>query len=176
MPHFLNPHPDTHSSAVRSLSAEASRPDADTLRLCFTLAGAIERLLIPAPAAPERTDGLWQHSCFEAFVMAGEGPAYHEINLSPSGQWAVYRFDSRRAGMAPAEIPSLHIHSTYDDNRIRMEATLTGFPPEAPWRIGLAAVIEEKDGKKSYWALAHPPGDPDFHHRDCFALRLPPAA
>jgi len=24
--------------------------------------------------------------------------------------------------------------------------------------------------------LAHPPGKPDFHHPDCFALELPPAS
>jgi hypothetical protein len=45
-----------------------------------------------------------------------------------------------------------------------------------PSMLGLSAVIEEKDGTKSYWALAHPPGDkPDFHHLDCFAVELPPA-
>jgi hypothetical protein len=36
-------------------------------------------------------------------------------------------------------------------------------------------VIEETNGRKSYWALAHPPGKPDFHHSDCFALGLPAA-
>ena len=45
--------------------------------------------------------------------------------------------------------------------------------PDAPLRLGLSAVIEETDGTKSYWALAHPPGKPDFHHKDCFALTLP---
>ena len=45
---------------------------------------------------------------------------------------------------------------------------------QGPWRLGLSAVLEAKDGTKSYWALAHPPGDqPDFHHPDCFAARLP---
>lgn len=39
-------------------------------------------------------------------------------------------------------------------------------------QIALSAVIEEKDGTKSYWALRHPPGKPDFHHPDCFALTL----
>jgi hypothetical protein len=43
------------------------------------------------------------------------------------------------------------------------------------WIGGVAAVIEEADGAKSYWALAHPPGKPDFHHRDCFQLELPAA-
>jgi hypothetical protein len=41
------------------------------------------------------------------------------------------------------------------------------------WLAGLSAVIEEADGTKSYWALAHPSGEPDFHHPDCFALELP---
>ena len=39
----------------------------------------------------------------------------------------------------------------------------------------LSAVIEEADGTKSYWALAHAPGKPDFHHADGFALEMPPA-
>ena len=42
-----------------------------------------------------------------------------------------------------------------------------------PARASLAAVIEEEDGAKSYWALAHPPGKSDFHHTDCFVARLP---
>jgi hypothetical protein len=46
---------------------------------------------------------------------------------------------------------------------------------ESPARLGLSAVIEEANGRKSYWALAHPPGKPDFHHSDCFVLELPAA-
>jgi hypothetical protein len=48
-------------------------------------------------------------------------------------------------------------------------------PVHLPWHLGLSAVIEENDGRISYWALAHPPGKPDFHHPDCFALELPAA-
>ena len=36
--------------------------------------------------------------------------------------------------------------------------------------LGLSAILEEEDGTISYWALAHPPGRPDFHHPDCLAL------
>jgi len=42
-----------------------------------------------------------------------------------------------------------------------------------PISLGLSAVLEDRDGGFSYWALVHPPGKPDFHHRDCFALTLP---
>ena len=37
---------------------------------------------------------------------------------------------------------------------------------------GFSAVIADKDGRIAYWALAHPPGKADFHHKDCFALQL----
>jgi hypothetical protein len=41
----------------------------------------------------------------------------------------------------------------------------------------IAAVVEDVTGACSYWALHHPPGAPDFHHRDAFVLRVePPAA
>ncbi len=39
-------------------------------------------------------------------------------------------------------------------------------------RLGVAVVIEETSGSMSYWALAHPPGKPDFHHADCYAYEL----
>lgn len=45
--------------------------------------------------------------------------------------------------------------------------------PALGWDIGLSAVIEEIDGTKSYWALAHPDGPPDFHDPTCFIARLP---
>jgi hypothetical protein len=41
------------------------------------------------------------------------------------------------------------------------------------WSLGLSAVLEEKDGTKSYWALAHGADKPDFHLRDCFVAKLP---
>ena len=42
------------------------------------------------------------------------------------------------------------------------------------WEFGLSAVLEETDGTKSYWAVAHPDGDkPDFHDAVCFAAHLP---
>jgi hypothetical protein len=39
-------------------------------------------------------------------------------------------------------------------------------------RMALAAVVEEEDGRLSYWALQHAPGNPDFHHPDGFTLEL----
>ena len=36
-------------------------------------------------------------------------------------------------------------------------------------------VIEEADGTKSFWAMAHPANAPDFHDPACFVLELPAA-
>jgi hypothetical protein len=44
----------------------------------------------------------------------------------------------------------------------------------AKLRLGLSAVIEESNGVLSYWALKHPPGNPDFHHPDAFVLEVNP--
>jgi hypothetical protein len=52
---------------------------------------------------------------------------------------------------------------------------LSALPRDASWRLALSAVIEETNGNKSYWALAHPSGKPDFHHKDGFAYELTPA-
>ena len=45
---------------------------------------------------------------------------------------------------------------------------------DEPYSLGLSAVIEQTDGRKSYWARAHAPGKPDFHHPDAVAACLPP--
>ena len=47
------------------------------------------------------------------------------------------------------------------------------FDPTVDWHVGISAVIEARDGTKSYWALAHAPGPPDFHNPDCFIATLP---
>jgi hypothetical protein len=49
---------------------------------------------------------------------------------------------------------------------------LSALPRDVGWRLGLAAITEDTRGGKSYWALAHPSGKPDFHHFDCFAHEL----
>src|SRR5487761_10929 len=96
-------HPDTPSEAVRRISASAEPIGPDLLRFRYVLEADPLLVRIP-PLVPNagRTDKLWAYTCFEAFLgVAGSAP-YLELNFSPSGQWAAYRFDSYRQGMAPA--------------------------------------------------------------------------
>lgn len=160
--------------AVSRLDVEISRPAAGGVLLRYEARGRPGDLKIPAPAEPGRADALWRYTCFEAFIGTPEG--YVEVNLSPSRQWAVYAFTGYRSGMrAAAELgePRIALHRTHD--ALALSAHLATPPGQGPWRLGLSAVIEETDGAISYWALAHPPGKPDFHHPDCFAAELPGA-
>lgn len=167
----LHPHPGTPCEAVSAIVAQVSRA-AGRLTLRYELAGQPARLLLPPPAASTRVDGLWKHTCFEAFARPAGGEAYCEFNLAPSGQWAAYRFDGYRAGMAALEIAAPHIELRPGDDGLVLSAALA-LEGGAALQLGLSAVIEEAGGRISYWALAHPPGRPDFHHADCFAAELP---
>jgi len=166
-------HHHTPAKAVRRVMIRSARID-DVLRVTFRVPGPPARLGLRSPSRPRRVDDLWEQTCFECFIRAGRGPAYLEYNLSPSTEWAIYSFDDYRSGRTDADLPVPVIKPSIRDTRLELSARLW-IPPLAAldWHVGLSAVIEEADGTKSYWALAHPPGAPDFHHPDCFALELP---
>ncbi len=177
----LTLHPDSRCAAVTRIDVDVARPRPGGLRLRYVVSGRIGELRLPPVSTPRRGDALWQHACFEAFVRAPPGAAYYEFNFAPSGQWAAYGFGGYREGMqAVREMGAPHIDVQSNDRRYEMRATLNldrlpALPRDALWRLGLSAVLEESDGRISYWALAHPPGKADFHHSDCFALELPAA-
>ena len=140
------------------------------------------RVRIPSLQPSLRADRLWQHTCFEAFVALEDKPEYYEFNFAPSGQWAAYRFQRYRDGISPADeipAPEITVRSRADglnlDAIVRLDS-LSITQPEARLRLALSAVIEDKNGMLSYWALSHPPGKPDFHHRDSFVLGLDPSS
>lgn len=163
-------HPDT-PAGIGGVSVEII-PSTENLMLTWHVKGA-ERLLLPQRTSAQRRDGLWQTTCFELFVQ-GADAGYREFNFSSSGAWAAYRFTGYREGMMPLDMLAPAIALEQSGERLALTVTLdaSALPP-MPWKIGLSAVIEETSGTKSYWALAHPPGKPDFHHPACFALQLP---
>lgn len=168
----LIPHP-TSSPAGLTLEVEARRAGR-VLSLEYVLAGPVEGVWRPEAAARVRTDGLWQATCFEAFVR-NEAGGYVEYNLSPSGAWAAYRFDGYREGMRALEMPAPFVVTRSAPGQFVLTADVT-LPEDAVGaaglKTGLAAVIRGVDGAIGYWALAHPSDKPDFHHPDSFALDL----
>jgi hypothetical protein len=180
VPDRLIPHPGAGGPPVR-LKARAERQGSGRLQLQFRLEGDLDRLRIPPPTEPARADGLWRATCFEAFLAPVGGEGYVELNLAPDGRWAAYRFDGYRAGMRNAErIAPPTISVGHGADLFTLAATVDlgeeGDLAGAPWRVALTAVIEDVAGALSYWALAHPHGQPDFHHPAGFVLELPPPA
>ncbi|MEQ1707038.1 MAG: DOMON-like domain-containing protein [Terricaulis sp.] len=174
----LKPHPESSCAAVSKIEVELWRTQSEGLVLRYVAAGKIQDLQIPPFAHWTRADGLWQHTCFEAFIRPAGGQAYCELNFSPSSQWAGYTFDRYRDGMREARELRPQVEMKYGAGFYELRACigrdqLVASSLSAPWRLALCAVIEEIGGEKSYWALAHPPGKPDFHHADGFALELP---
>jgi len=172
--HRLKCHPDTPANAVSAVDVEWLADDLSEVLLTFAVTGA-EGLVVPARASPGRADELWRTTCFEMFWRTRDAAAYVEMNFSPSCRWAAYAFDTYRSGMRCHAMPvDPHIEFAREDDRffVEVDVDFSTLPGDAA-QIGLSAVIEETDGTKSYWALAHPPGKPDFHHEACFALELP---
>jgi hypothetical protein len=173
MRHTLRLHPDSRCVAATQIEVEIARPRPRSLVLSYVVRGKISELRMPPIVAAARTDELWRHTCFEAFVRPSAGPGYYEFNFSPSTLWAVYQFSGYRSGMRVAtEIgaPRIEVRSSAETYTLQAALEFDGL--SSPLHLGLSAVLEETNGRKSYWALAHPPGKADFHHSDCFTLKF----
>lgn len=170
-------HRDTPAQKVEGFSVELERQGDGQLWLRYHVDCPVDALELGAPAAAERTDELWRTTCFELFARKDGDAAYAEYNFAPSSQWAAYGFSGYRKGMRDLPLPTApETGNDASESHFALEATVP-LPPELQGealRLAITAVIEEEDGTKSYWALRHPPGPPDFHHRDCFALKLAP--
>lgn len=174
----LIPHPSTPPAGRpfdvwATVDHAAALGPVATTNIWFGVRAPADRFVIPALSEPWRADELWKTTCFEAFLQAAGEDSYREWNFAPTGNWAAYQFSGYREDMEKAQVD----HPPY----IRMEDNFTWWAVGATiaveaskeWRLGLSAVLEEKDGTKSYWALAHSNDEkPDFHAADCFVAKL----
>jgi hypothetical protein len=176
-------HAQTPLENIEGIGVMVTRVSDDRLTLSYQLRGNLETVIIPDELygeSPQRpVDELWRHTCFEAFLMAGNGPGYQEYNFSPSREWASYTFSDYRQAHAlqisKAEdepTPVIRVHRDAQSLSLETEIPLLRQLSNRSLRLGLCAVVEATDGSLSYWALRHPPGKPDFHHVDAFDLQL----
>jgi len=172
----LVPHPASPRSPVQEIMVGATRHE-DSLLLNYRVVGELGAVRMPELRPPVHTDELWRHTCFEAFVEDSASGEYCEYNFSPSGAWAAYHFSGYRADMQPLKGGGTPTFSfDLQDGALVLAAHLDLEPLSHrdgdTVRLGVTAVIEDRSGKLSYWALRHPAGKPDFHHADGFVLDL----
>jgi hypothetical protein len=178
----LAPHPETQTRAVHGIGARLSRTSDGTLAVTYRIEGELNGVRVPGLRPARPVDGLWQHTCCEIFIARKDVAGYHEFNLAPSGEWAAYRFERYRE-RAPLnnnkELEPLdpQIAVRHAANALELDAliALNRLSPrhaDGMLSLALAVVVEDRNGLLSYWALRHPPGQPDFHHPHAFALEL----
>lgn len=157
----------------------AARWHGGVLQLDFELSGPLAELVIsPQGPSPRRLDGLWQSTCFEAFVAHPDAAGYWEINMAPNGDWNVYALSGYRQGLRPE--PLLEILPVQISRqrcgiagnellRLRLQLDLTALlDPAQPLEASATAVLERHGQGCSYWAWRHGAAEPDFHCRASF--------
>lgn len=175
-PFHLVVHDQTPANAVQSIEGDVCRGSDGTLAVRYVIAGDLSRLRVPRPRPKAIAERLWQHTCCELFVKRGGVAAYHEFNFAPSGEWAAYAFEAYRSAQRLMSIsiePDIEVRTTAEtlelDAAIRLDGLSSAHLRDA-LMLSVTAVIEESDGRISYWSVAHPAGKPDFHHHDAFAV------
>jgi hypothetical protein len=164
---------------VQGAVALERSPEGATLRLHYRLeadlGSAASAVLLPPPGPPSRRDGLWQHTCLEAFLAPADGEPYWELNLAPSGDWALYRFAAYRRGQQSPALGNLPVAVVNRAEQLELSLNFslpTELATASQLELAVTAVLEQKSGALSYWALRHPATQPDFHLREGFVLRL----
>jgi hypothetical protein len=130
----------------------------------------------PTKPTARRRDGIWQSTCMELFISTPGMQRYWEYNFCPSGDWNIYQLSDYRSTLQ-AE-PSCRQPAITQSRHPGADglAVITELPPALIGAqeliLAITAVVEQRNGHCSYWALHHGGSEADFHRRDGFQLRL----
>ena len=172
----LIPFPAAEIPAVE-ITGQVAR-QGNLLSIHYLVQGDIGDICLPIRSeSPARKHDLWKATCFEFFLAVKDRPEYWEFNLSPSGDWNVYAMDAyRQVNMREESAYSqLPFEFAKMNNALSLDAEVNLsqlFQPLQPLQIGITAIIQTFDGSETYWALAHPGPQADFHLRESFVIEL----
>ncbi len=122
---MLVAHPRTPGAAVYGIGAEIRFIKPAVLFCDYTLHADMTQVRIPPQRGGSPVDGLWRHTCFEAFIGLPETGPYYEFNFSPAGDWAAYRFGAYRESAAGAPVaPPPHLQVYRNAERLELSATV----------------------------------------------------
>jgi len=160
-----------------SVGGHIARPNAETIQIHYQITGDLNAIVIPQRKNPPvRRDELWTTTCLELFIGEKEMSPYWEFNLSPNGDWNIYKLSAYRSNLTPdlayQDLAST-IHSKANQLELHLACPLPADLKTCPnLDVAICAVIQLKQGPISYWALNHRGSEADFHRRDGFLLCL----
>jgi len=160
-----------------SVGGHISRPNAETIQIHYQLTGDLNDVVIPQRThPPTRRDELWTSTCLELFIREKGASPYWELNLSPNGDWNIYKFSDYRSNLTPEPDDQgldCVIHNAEDILELKLVYPLPrDLERSLNIEVAICAVIQFKQGPISYWALNHGGAEADFHRRDGFVLSL----
>ena len=172
----LKPYSANENTQKLSVTVTHFQTSADELLLEFRLEGAVDSIVFPESSFVEsRRDELWKHTCLECFFTPSldDTSPYYEVNCSPNGDWNAYAFSGYRQGMREAAGLRVKLaHREGSESEALFRVLVRGEELRSAKHLGVTAVVEFKDGTRSFFALAHVGAQPDFHLKKSFQISL----
>ena len=170
---------EREGAAKIAIAGSVSR-QGNQLQVTYQLEDPLSLVALPIKNDnPERRHELWRTTCLEFFLGVVGTNRYWEVNLSPAGHWNCYRFEEYRQGMqeegaiamqASGGIAALPLTQSGEVvATVELGAIIRA---HEPLELGVTAVVEDRQGTLSYWAIAHTGPEADFHRRDSFTLTV----
>lgn len=135
------------------------------------------KMLLENAGRPERRHELWRQTCFELFFGIQGDSAYWEVNLSPNGDWNIYRFTDYRTGMREELLAVQPVCVVVGEGGLfSLCCTLDCkalTDDSSDLELAVSCIIKDTGGSLSYWAVDHCGAEPDFHDRANFRMVLP---
>ncbi|MGC1306472.1 MAG: DOMON-like domain-containing protein [Phormidesmis sp.] len=186
IPFNLRPFAISGPASNLTVSGQVTR-EKSVIAFSYLLAGDLDRVVIPpARETVRRADRLWEQTCFEFFLASGNVQTrtspYWEFNLSPTGDWNVFSLAGyRHRSTETAAFQSLPFTVKALSDGLHLAVSVdVGALVEAgrSLQLGVSMVVivrgEEGAPEETFWAIAHPAAQADFHHPDSFAIKLAP--
>lgn len=118
-----------------------------------------------------RSQGLWEATCFEAFLQPVGFEKYYEFNFSLKPAWNGFQFEAYRQPQPLVETADFAVQSmewvAAQNRLVVVVENLSGY---RKFKVGLAAVLQERSKNIHYCSIAHRGIKPDFHLADNFTL------
>jgi len=157
------------------------------LHVNFKVMGDTSTLLMTETQRPQqllRGTELWKHTVFEFFMGPMSDEFYYEWNFSPALEWDFHAFLQYRQKNTIASLANggiLNCTSDKDKNTFILKTTIDlSFSETLLWylnthqplRLGISAVLENKNFELTHFALKHLGNKPDFHNSKTWTQSL----
>lgn len=122
----------------------------------------------------ERKIGLWEGTCFEAFLRNETTNQYLEFNFSGTGWWNAFLFEKKGQDLSEYLPIKIESHRFIKSKRFRsfefsVKTSLLPFDfNQGKFSLGLSTILVNDHHEKEYFALKHLKDQPDFHDENTY--------